>query len=118
MFSYIRIGAFFALIPILYFNFSDLVSIVRKHDVKVLGLMTMNELLNLCGVLLITLAIACGYVTLVNALGSTQAFFVLSFTVVLSVLYPQILKEEISTSIVLVKLVAMILMFTGAILVI
>ncbi len=117
IFSYTRIGTIFALIPIFYFSFSDLVSTVKEHGKKVVGVISLNESLNAGGILLITIATAAGPVTLVNALSSIQPFFVLLFTVILSVLYPKILKEEISKSTVLVKLIAIILMFIGAILI-
>lgn len=117
IFSYIRIGAIFVLIPIFYFNSSDLISTVKEHGKKVISVISLNESLNLVGVLFITIAISIGYVTLVNALSSIQPFFVLSFTVVLSIFYPKILKEEIGKSVMLLKLFAIFLMFVGAILV-
>jgi len=118
IFSYIRIGAFFALIPIFCFSFKDLISTVREHGKKVIIVISLNEILNLVGVLLITIAMTKGYVTLVNALSSVQPFFVLLFAVILSIFYPKILKEEIGKSAVLLKLIAITLMFIGVILII
>ncbi|MBA3064397.1 EamA family transporter, partial [Candidatus Woesearchaeota archaeon] len=103
IFSYIRIGAFFALIPIFCFSFKDLISTVREHGKKVIIVISLNEILNLVGVLLITIAMTKGYVTLVNALSSVQPLFVLLFAVILSVFYPKILKEEIDKKTVLIK---------------
>lgn len=118
IFSYVRIGAFFALIPIFCFSFKDLISTVREHGKKVIVVISLNEILNLVGVLLITIATAIGYVTLVNALSSVQPFFVLLFAVILSIFYPKILKEEIDKKTVLIKLIAITLMFVGVILII
>ena len=118
IFSWTRIGMIFALIPIFYFSFPDLMSTVKEYGKKVVGVMFLNESINVVGVLLITIATAVGYITLVNALSSIQPFFVLSFAVILSIFYPKILKEEISKSTVLQKLIAIILMFVGAILII
>jgi len=118
IFSYTRIGSMFALIPIFYFSFSDLISTVRKHGKKVIGVISLNESLNIVGVLLITIATSIGYVTLVNALSSVQPFFVLSFAVILSIFYPKFLKEEIGKSTILLKLVAMTIMFLGALLIV
>lgn len=118
IFSYAKIGTIFALIPIFYFGFPDLVSTVKEHGKKVVGVISLNESLNVIGVLLITLAISIGYVTLVKALSSIQPFFVLSFAVILSIFYPKILKEEIGKSTVLLKLIAIVLMFVGVILII
>ncbi len=118
IFSYVRIGAFFALIPIFCFSFKDLISTVREHGKKVIVVISLNEILNLVGVLLITIAMTKGYVTLVNALSSVQPFFVLLIAIILSVFYPKILKEEIGKSAVLLKLIAITLMFVGVILII
>ena len=74
-------------------------------------------MLNLAGLALITVATAVGFATLVTALSDVQSLFVLLFTVVLSLFFPKILKEELSGKIVLQKLVAIILMFVGVILI-
>lgn len=118
IFSYTRIGAIFALIPIFYLNFHKLLSTVKRHGKKVVGVISANESLNMTGVLLITIAASVGYVTLVNALASVQPFFVLLFAVILSMFYPKILKEEIGRSTIILKLVAIIMMFAGAMLIV
>jgi len=117
IFAYTRIGTIFALIPIFCLNFSDLVSTVKEHGKKVIGVIAANESLNLLGVLFIIIATAVGYVALVDALSSVSSFFVLLFAVILSILYPTILKEEIGKSVIFQKLLAIILMFIGAILI-
>ncbi len=117
IFSYKGIGAFFATIPIFYFNFSDLVLTIREHGKKVILAMSANEALNQFALLFIIIATSIGYVTLVNALSSVQPFFVLLFTVVLSVFYPKILKEEINKTVMFQKLIAIILMFVGVMLI-
>ncbi|PIU98265.1 hypothetical protein COS61_02340, partial [Candidatus Wolfebacteria bacterium CG03_land_8_20_14_0_80_40_12] len=88
----------------------------REHGKKVIGVISLAEILNLVGKVFITIAIATGYVTLVNALSSVQPFFVLLFAVILSIFYPSIIKEELNKPIIVQKLVAIILMFIGAIL--
>lgn len=118
VFSYTRIGAVFALAPIFYINFPKLVSTVRKHGKKVVVVISMSESLNMVGVLLITIATSIGYVSLVNALSSIQPFFVLLFTITLSAFYPKILKEEIGRSTVILKSVAIVIMFAGAMLIV
>lgn len=118
VFSYVRFGAFVALIPAFYFNFKDLREVAREHGKKAIGVMSLNESMNLVAVLLITIAVALGSVTLVNALASVQLFFVLFFTIILSVFYPRILKEEITRKTIFFKIIAIVLMFIGALLVI
>lgn len=118
IFSYVRIGAFFTMIPIFYFNFKDLKAAVKEKGKKVVFVMSLSEILNLVGVLLITIAISIGYVTLATALTSIEPFFVLLFTIALSIFLPKILKEEIRKAVVLQKLIAIALMFVGVVLVV
>ena len=118
IFAYARIGALIGLIPIAYVYFPELIDTIRRHGKRVIAVMSVNESLNLVGVLLLTIAISIGYVTLVEALSSVQPFFVLLIAVILSIFYPSILKEEIKKSVIFQKLVAIILMFVGVILII
>jgi drug/metabolite transporter (DMT)-like permease len=117
IFAYVRIGTFIALIPIFYLNFKDIKEAVKEHGKRVIGVISINEIINLVGVLFITMALAAGYATLVSALSSVQPFFVLFFALVLSIFYPKILKEEIGKSVVFWKLIAIIIMFIGAVLI-
>ena len=118
IFAYVRIGMIFPLIPIFYFNFPELVKTIREPGKKVVGVMSANESLNVVAALLFTMALAVGYVTLVKSLASIQSFFILLFVVILSIFYPQILKEEITKKTIALKLSAIILMFIGVVLII
>lgn len=117
VFSYVRIGVFIAIIPILYFNFSELRSFIKESGKKINGLVSLNETIRLSGGLFITIASSTGSVTLTNALAAIQPFFVLFFTVMLSAFYPQIIKEENGKLAIITKLFAITLMFIGAILI-
>lgn len=117
IFGYIRIGAFIALIPSIIINIKGFKSIYREGGLKPFGLITTSESLNLLAVFLITLAATTGFITLVNALSSVQPFFVLLLTILISIFYPRILKEEIKRSIVIIKVIAIATMFAGVILI-
>lgn len=117
IFGYIRIGAFVALIPSIAMNIESFKSIYRGRGLKPFGFIATSESLNLFAVLSITLAATTGLITLVNALSSVQPFFVLFLTVLISIFYPQILKEEIKRSIVMTKVIAIATMFAGVILI-
>lgn len=58
-------------------------------------------------------AISIGSVTLVNAMQGTQYVFLLAMTVLLSKYFPKILKEQITSAILLQKIVAIILISFG-----
>jgi len=117
IFAYLRIGAAIGAIPIAYIYFPELINTVRRHGKKVVTILSANEILNLFAVLFITIATSIGYVTLVHTLSSIQPFFVLVFAVILSIFYPSILKEEIGKSVILLKILAIILMFIGVVLI-
>ena len=117
IFSYTMIGEFIAIIPILALNFHDLAATAKEHGRKPIMTMSFNETLTVAARLLTLTAMSVGYVVLVEALESLHAFFVLLFAVILSVFWPKILKEEIGRGTVLLKLLAIILMFAGAFLV-
>jgi len=117
VFFYIRIGTLVAVVPIICIYLPELIRNIRQHGGRVLALISGNETLNIFGVLLFTIAISVGSVTLVNALSSVQQFFVLFIAVILSIFYPLILKEEIGKSTLALKLFAILSMFVGVILV-
>jgi len=84
---------------------------------KVIIVMSISKGLFLFGSLLLTIALSFGYASLVYSLSSIQPFFVLLIAVILSRFFPSILKEEVSKSIVLVKIIAIISIFIGAFLI-
>jgi len=112
VFGYVRLGTIIPLIPLCYVFFSPLTRFLYQHPKAFLGI-TLNESFTLVGTLSVTIAIALGSVTLVNTLVETQPFFNLLIVVILSIFYPHILKEEISPSTVLIKFIAIVLMFVG-----
>ena len=117
VFSYVRIGTIFALGPIVYFNYKELIVTVKENGNKVIGIISLNELLNLIGILLITIAMSIGYVTLVSATSAIQPLFVFLFAIIFSSFFPKILKEELKGSIIIIKVIAIILIIVGTILV-
>lgn len=62
---------------------------------------------------LINYAFSLGSVTLVNALTGTQYVFLFLMTIILSKKFPQILKEEITSSVILQKVLSLILIGLG-----
>lgn len=114
IFSYSRLGCLIILVPILFYTFSDLVESVKKNGVKLVSLVSTNEILNVFAVLLLVAATSLGSVTLVSAFTALQPFFVLSIAVFLSIFFPHIIKEVVTKRIILIKLVAILILFVGA----
>jgi len=118
VFSYTKgIGAIVALFPIVCLNFKEISGELIKNGKKALSAILIAVLLGVFGGLFITIAISVGSVTLVNALASIQPFIVLVFALIISVFYPTIFKEDLKKANILIKVVAIILIFIGVILI-
>jgi bacterial/archaeal transporter family protein len=117
VFEYKCAGMFIGSLPIAYFFFRDLREAVKQHGKRVIFAISASESLTAIGILLSIIATSIGYVTLVNALSSTQPFFILLLTILLSIFFPKILKEELNKSVIFMKVLAIILIFTGVILI-
>ena len=117
-FGYRSMGMFIGSIPIAYLFVGDLMKTINQHGKRVVIAILASELITAPGILLGVMAISIGYVTLVNSLQAIQPFFVLLLTVLLSVFFPSILKEEINKSTIFLKILAIISIFLGIILVI
>ena len=118
IFAWVRLGGFIGTIPLIFIYFPELKNTVKKHGNKVLITMSVSETLTLISIFLVTIAASIGYVTLVEALSALQALFVLLIALMLSVFQPSIIKEELDREVVFKKVVATVLMFAGALLVV
>jgi transporter family protein len=117
VFSYTRMGTIVPLIPLIYLNYRDVLLVFREHGAKAFALMSSAEILDASASLIFASAVSMGFVTLANALISLQSFFVFLIAIALSLFWPKILKEEIGSSTLIAKFVAIALMFMGALLI-
>lgn len=117
VFGYKSIGMAIGSAPIAYFYFPELIKTAKQYGKKTLIAMSASEILSLSAILFVIIAASFGYVTLVNALSSTQPFFVFGIALILSVFFPKILKEEINKALIIQKIIATVLMFIGAVLI-
>ncbi len=117
IFAYTRIGAFLAVIPIIYFYLSELKSTISKFGKRVLGFMISSETLNMFALLSITVAMSFGNVSLVSGLSSISPLSILIFVSLISISNPAILREESKGSVFALKLIAVILICLGGFLI-
>ncbi|NOR14510.1 MAG: EamA family transporter [Candidatus Aminicenantes bacterium] len=117
VFALTRLVMSAATIPLFFRHASDLKSTLEKHSWKVVGVMALDQYIALGAILLLFVAAAGGPISLVMAVASIQPFFVLLFTVLLSLFWPQLMKEGIARSTVLQKMAAIVLMFAGILLI-
>jgi drug/metabolite transporter (DMT)-like permease len=114
VFGLTRLSMTLLMLPLYFVYFPQLRDTLKAHGIRVVGVMALDQNIALAANLLITIAAAAGPITLVNALISTQPFFVLLFAVTLSRFFPQLLLgEETQRSTVVQKLLALALMFAG-----
>ncbi|MFH0835944.1 MAG: DMT family transporter [Candidatus Micrarchaeota archaeon] len=113
VFAYARTGGLLLIAPLLFIHWKDLKGVSRKFGVKAIAVGGLNEGINLIGVLAVTVAMSLGPATLVNALTATQAMMILVIAVALSVLKPDLLKEELSRKTIGIKAIAILLIIAG-----
>lgn len=109
--GYFIFGPLFLLSDKVRTNFLE---ITRKFNKKIFVLMTLNSLIYLVAVLSFFYAISIGKVSLVYSVISTQPFFIFIYMLIISKLAPKIVKEEIDKSTIILKLVAVFLIFFGS----
>ena len=117
VFGYKCAGIFISALPVTFLYFGELAKTVKRHGKRVFIAMAASESITALGILLSFIAMSIGYVSLVNSLYATQPLFVLLFTVLLSIFFPSILKEEISKSTIFLKVLAITSIVLGVILV-
>jgi len=119
-FFWTRIGSFLTVPFLIYFFYKPMIKtfkIIKKHP-SVGVYISMTEGTNIGATLLITIALSIGYASLISALGQIHSLFLLILATVLSAFKPQILKEELKGSIILLKFIAVLMIIFGAILLI
>ncbi len=117
IFAYSKLGVAFSTLPFARGGYGAVAAAVKKFGGRVLLFTGISEVLTAGSTIFFLFAAQTGYVTLINALISTHPFFLLLFTVLLSVYRPDILKEELGGGRVLNKLIAMGAIFAGVLLI-
>lgn len=117
VFGYERFFTGIYLIPLWLLNKKSWSEELKLRKKK-LQISFFNELfIGVTAGILMTIAISIGSVTLVDALASVQPFFVLIMATFLSVYHPWIISEELSKSRVVMKFIAILLLFAGSLLI-
>lgn len=120
-FIWIRFGGFLAALFFLFFKEVRSQAFNRPQGTgfKTTGIFIGNQIMGSSGAVLQNWAIALAplvYVAFINALQGVQYGFLLIFTVLFSLKFPKILKEEISKKILFQKIIAILLISGGLIL--
>ena len=113
--EYFGLGAFgvmiYAFVPKYRKEFMDM---NKKGGIKIFTLNTLSEILTISGNLLTNFAILLAPVTLVYLVSSFQPAIVLFMTIASTKFFPGIVKENLSTKILLPKIIAIFIMILGS----
>jgi drug/metabolite transporter (DMT)-like permease len=89
------------------------ISLFKNNKFKILSINAINEIINIIGKIIINFVSLLIPVTLVSVVGGIQPFFVLTLGVLLTLFFPDIIKEKIGKKYLFQKVFAIILMFAG-----
>lgn len=117
----VQVGGFMVALPFyLMFMKNKQVFIEVKEtftNLKSFSLVFLRSFLGFLAICSFMLSIGVGPVSLVSALNGAQPLVILLYTILISVFFPKIIKEEISKKIIFMKAIAVILIVVGAIIV-
>lgn len=88
----------------------DFLHVVRRIDKRIFLVGLGGETLFVLGNIFFLDAVSTGYVSLVSATMSLEPFFVLLYTIILSIFIPRLLKEEVNKQTVILKFLAIAFM--------
>ena len=118
VFAVSRVGMALGLVPFALLHWPELkAALAGRRGAKLAGFMAANEALALAGSLFFTMAAAVGPISLVNALSSTQPFFVFVLSLALALIWPRFLQEDVGWGATVFKFLAIALMFWGLLLI-
>lgn len=95
----------------------EFLALLRADPVPILAISSANELINLVGILGARYALLFAPLSLVQAIGSTTSLFVFAIGAALSVCYPALGREDLSTGNLAQKAASTVLIVIGAILI-
>ena len=95
----------------------EFLALLRADPVPILAISSANELINLAGILGARYALLFAPLSLVQAIGSTTSLFVFAIGAALSVCYPALGREDLSTGNLAQKAASTVLIVIGAILI-
>lgn len=87
---------------------------MRRNSGTALGLNTLNEVVNVCGMAVLNFALLLAPVAFIFLAGATQPLFILAYGVILTLLFPKYIEERLDKKAVVQKAVAIAILAIGA----
>ncbi len=114
VFAAMRVATFLLSIPLGCWYSKPLRQLVVEHGARGVLIISVNEFFSMSGVFVHAIASSLGPITLVNAITGVQPLFVLVLSVFVTLIAPQLLKEEVDPKTIARKLIATALILGGA----
>ncbi len=111
VFAWGRIGMFLICVPLIFIYLKDF-----KNSLSSATLISSSEILNIFGILLLTIAVSLAPVTLVGSLTTLQPLFLFFITLTISYFKPTLLFEQLNRKEVLIKAVSIVMIILGVVL--
>lgn len=91
----------------------EFLDVMKENKVPVIGLNMLNEIVNIVGKLSFNFVSLLMPLALASVIAGIQPLFVLGYGIVLTLLFPNIIKEDIGKRVVGHKLISILMMFAG-----
>jgi drug/metabolite transporter (DMT)-like permease len=116
LYSFMLMGSFLGFLPFLLFNLSKITSDLKKQKnliISIIKPLCLSGFFGVSAMLLTIMALNLGRATLVAVLLSFQYIFLLILTILISLFYPAIIKEETDKETIGLKIIALLAVIIG-----
>jgi len=115
IYFWINVGLFLSILPLFLIKSitKEFVGSLKKIGRRGLSTLAIAQCVSVCSSVSYYIAISLGPVSMVSAIGSLQPFFVLIYSVLLTIFVPKFLKEDLSRYNLLMKFVAVLFVLVG-----
>ncbi len=112
-----NLGAFIFGLGLLVFTKSyrtDFILYLKRNKEKIIWLNVINEIINLIAVIVFTYAVLLAPLALVQVINGFQPLFVFLIGIGMTLLFPQLIKENLERRVIIQKILFILLMLIGA----
>ncbi len=112
--DYVGFAVFAVLLMVFVKSYREqFIDVMKRNRAVVLGLNGVNEVINIMAKVAFNFASLLAPITVIWIVNGFQPFFVFAYGVILTLLFPKIVKEDISRKSLTQKILAILVMFAG-----
>jgi len=97
---------------------NDFIIFFKRRKKNIIAGVFLKEFLDVSALFTYMVALSIGFASLVSAIGSTQALFAIFFSLLLTIFYPKIMKEEFTKKMIVLKILSTLLIILGVYLIV